>query len=178
MYSTTSLFRLKADRDAALLAARAAVRDSTRLTRLLAILSEPGTTEAVLDKTLSTLSELFVADIIVLLDPVGTGTLKPMASIGVPEDMIPEFSEDNSDGFLNQLMHAAKPLQLADAGECAKLDSRFNELQVEVAAYLPVSGENAARGALMVARCRPEPFAESEIDLLATMSYRHRSRVG
>ena len=65
---------LKAERDAALQAAQAAVRDTTRLTRLLTILGEPAPLSRLLDRVLSTLSELFTADIVVLLDPAGTGT--------------------------------------------------------------------------------------------------------
>src|SRR5512145_3543935 len=82
------LFHLRAARDAALQAAQSAIRDTTRLTRLLTILSEPGPLHLLLDRVLATLSELFSADIVVLLDPTGAGTFRPLAAIGLPEDVL------------------------------------------------------------------------------------------
>jgi len=170
--SNEDLFMIQAARDAALKAARSAVRDTTRLTRLLAILTEPGTTEILLDKTLSTLSELFVADVIVLFDPIGTGSLTPLASIGLPEDMLAEPFSYPYGGCLRHVMLEGNPAQLQGIAACAALDVRFEALQVNIAACFPVYGEDVVRGILVVARCRPEPLAESEMDLLSTMAYR------
>lgn len=82
------VYRLRAARDAALQAAQAAIRDTTRLTRLLTILSDPAPLDLLLDRALAALSELFAADIVMLLDPIGTGDFSPLAAIGLPEDMI------------------------------------------------------------------------------------------
>ncbi len=84
--SADDLSRLRTARDAALMAAQTAVLDTTRLTRLLTILSEPAPLALLLDRVLSTLSELFLADIVVLLDPAGTGTFSPLAAVGLPEE--------------------------------------------------------------------------------------------
>ena len=167
-----NFLKLQAARDAALKAARRAVRDTTRLTRLLAVLTEPGTTEMLLDKTLSTLSELFIADIIVLLDPIGTGTLTPLASIGLPEHMRDKPFSYPRNGCLYQVMMENNAVQLQCVAACTALDARFEELQVNIAACFPVCGEHAVRGILVVARCCPEVLADPEMDLLSTMAYR------
>jgi diguanylate cyclase (GGDEF)-like protein/PAS domain S-box-containing protein len=164
--------RLQAARDAALQAARSAIRDTTRLTRLLAILSEPGEIEALLDRALSTLSELFVADILVLHDPIGTGTSLPIASVGIPESMVNEPFSCDRNHILYQVMRERKPLIVPDACEDKTVDVWFRELDVRVMVSLPVFGENSIRGVLIVARCHPNPFADSEIDLLSSMAYR------
>ncbi|HMA65694.1 MAG: hypothetical protein ACM31E_03150, partial [Fibrobacterota bacterium] len=58
------------ERDNAIHTAQLAVYNTTRITRLLAILSEPASIKTVLDRLLVLLSELFSADIVVILDPV------------------------------------------------------------------------------------------------------------
>ncbi len=166
------VFRLRATRDAAVQAARAAVRDTTRLTRLLAILSEPGPLELLLDQVLSTLSELFAADIVVLLDPAGTGIFSPLAAVGVPEDMLRQPLSDAEDGYVVSVMRSGAPILTAEANADPKVDSQLCELGAETAVWLPVIGGHAARGALILARCRPDPFVHADVDLLAAMSYR------
>lgn len=167
-----NLVQLQVAREEALQAARAAVRDTTRLTRLLAIISEPGTTDLLLDRALATLSELFTADIIVLFDPIGTGSFSPLASIGLPEYMAEEPFSYESGTYLREVLHEEKPLQIQNVSDDMKIDLHFREMDVNVLVVLPVKGENSIRGALVVARCRPDLFAASEIDLLTTMAYR------
>lgn len=171
-FPDSALVQLQTARDAALQAARAAVRDTTRLTRLLAILSEPGTLDQLLDRALSTLSELFIADIIVLLDPIGTGGFLPLASVGLPESMTLQPFSFAPDHYLHQMMRERKLRIIDNVAEDEILDPRFRELEAQVVVGLPVFGENSIRGVLVVARCQGERFADSEIDLLATMAYR------
>jgi diguanylate cyclase (GGDEF)-like protein/PAS domain S-box-containing protein len=167
------LFRLRAARDAALQAAQAAIRDTTRLTRLLTILSESDPIELLLDRLLSTLSELFSADIVVLLDPVGTGTFSPLAAIGLPEDMIHQRMSDAEGSYVAVALHTRAPALTAEAGVDPKVDPVLRELGAETAAWIPVSGSHAAaRGVLILARCRPTPFAHTDVDLLTAMAYR------
>lgn len=170
--SDSKLFQLQAARDAAMQAARAAVRDTTRLTRLLAILSEPGEMHDLLDRALATLSELFIADIIVLIDPIGTGSFVPLASVGLPESMLTEPFSNASGSYLRSVMQEQKPMVLHNVTADPHIDHRFHELDVKVLVGLPVLGEKSVRGVLAVARCSAEPFADSEIDLLTTMAYR------
>src|SRR5512145_471457 len=94
------LFHLRAARDAALQAAQSAIRATTRLTRLLTILSEPAPLELLLDRVLSALSELFSADIGVLLDPAGIGSFVPLAAIGLPEHLIHQPMSDAESGYV------------------------------------------------------------------------------
>ena len=54
-------------RDAALAEYRTAIRDTTRLNRLFAILSEPAPLAILVDRVLLALSEMFAADIVALL---------------------------------------------------------------------------------------------------------------
>ncbi len=171
-FPDNALVQLQVARDAALQAARAAVRDTTRLTRLLAILSEPGTLDQLLDRALSTLSELFIADIIILLDPIGTGGFLPLASVGLPESMTLQPFSFAPDRYLYQMMREGKIRIIGNVAEDEILDFRFRELEAQVVVGLPVFGENSIRGVLVVARCQGGRFADSEIDLLATMAYR------
>ena len=164
--------RLRADRDAALEAARTAVRDTTRLTRLLTILSEPASLETLLDRVLSTLSELFVADVVVLLDPGGRGTFIPLAAVGLPEDMIGIPMSDAEDGYAAAAMRDGRPIIATDTGSDTKMDEQLRELGVESAVWLPVVGTRSVRGTLILARCRPDPFVHADADLLTAMAYR------
>ena len=166
------VFRLRAARDAALQAAQAAIRDTTRLTRLLTILSDPVPLELLLDRALSALSELFSADIVVLLDPAGTGTFSPLAAIGLPEDMIHQPMSGAEHSYVAAAMRTQAPVLTTQAGTDPKVDPQLRELGAETAVWLPVIGSQAARGALILARCRPVPFAHADADLLAAMAYR------
>lgn len=166
------VYRLRVARDAAVQAARAAVRDTTRLTRLLAILSEPSPLECLLDQVLATLSEVFVADIIVLLDPAGTGTFLPLAAVGIPEDLLEQPLSDAEINDVASVMRAGTPLLIGEASGDRKTDSQLRELGAEEEVWLPVIGRHAARGVLILARCRPTPFVHSDVDLLTAMTYR------
>lgn len=166
------LLRLQNSRDAALHSARLAVRDTTRLTRLLAILSEPDSLNSLLDRALASLSELFSSDILVLLDPVGTGNFVPLAAIGIPDYMLCQPFSSGENSFLRKVMLDQTPLALNAVQHVAHADSQLVELGVETAVSLPLLGSHGVRGALIVARCQAMPFAESEISLLTAMAYR------
>ena len=165
-------FRLRAARDVAVSAARMALRDTTRLTRLLTVLSEPAPLERLLDRALSTLSELFSADIVVLLDPAGTGTFSPIAAIGLPEEMLALPFSDAPAGLLGTAMRTKAPILTEQAHENPLVDSHLRELGSETMVWVPLMGGEAVRGALVMARCRPEPFCHVDGDLLTAMAYR------
>lgn len=166
------LLRLRAERELALETARSAIRDTTRLTRLLAILSEPGPLDLLLDRALATLSELFSADIVVLLDPAGTGSFAPLAAIGLPEDMLRRSFSDHKEAYPCLLMETREPILVNNAGLDPQVDESLAELEVMTLVGLPVAGNLAVRGALFLARCRPEPFSGPEADLLTNMAHR------
>src|SRR5512142_2960181 len=79
--------RLQSAHAAAMAALEAALRDTTRLTRLLTILSEGAPLERLLDRVLSTLSELFLSDVAALLERRGPAWV-PRAAVGIPEDQM------------------------------------------------------------------------------------------
>ncbi|MFH1985356.1 MAG: ATP-binding protein [Pseudomonadota bacterium] len=166
------LLRLRAGRDAAVQAAREAVRDTTRLTRLLTILNDSGPLDLLLDRILSTLSELFLADIVVLLDPVGTGSFAPLAAVGLSEDILPLPFSEAQGSFTQRLMHTDAPVLIENADADPTIDFQLRDMGAETIIGLPVDGSQINRGALILARCSPIPFARSEVGLLRTMAYR------
>jgi signal transduction histidine kinase/ActR/RegA family two-component response regulator len=169
---TNDLSRLRISSDAALQAAQAAALDTTRLTRLLTILSEPAPLTLLLDRVLSTLSELFFADIVVLLDPAGTGSFSPLAAIGLPEDIIHQPMSDAEGGYVMAAMKAMAPVLIAQASTDPKVDPQLRDLGAETAVWLPVMNSHTAQGVLVLARCRPVPFTHAEVGLLTAMAYR------
>src|SRR5512142_2720812 len=80
--------RLQSAHAAAMAALEAALRDTTRLTRLLTILSEGAPLEQLLDRVLSTLSELFLSDVAALLERRSGTAWAPRAAVGIPEDQM------------------------------------------------------------------------------------------
>jgi signal transduction histidine kinase/ActR/RegA family two-component response regulator len=164
--------RLRITLDAALQNARGAVLDSTRFTRLLTILNEPAPLTLLMDRVLSTLSELFSADIVVFLDPEGTGKFSPLAAVGLPEEIIHQPLSDDEDGYVVAATKTMAPVMTAQAGADPKVDPQLVELGAQTVVWLPVTDGCEARGVLILARCRPVPFTESEVGLLAAMAYR------
>lgn len=165
-------FDMRASRDTALQAAREAVRDTTRLTRLLSILNDSGPLHSILDRGLSTLSELFLADVVVLLDPVGTGSFSPLAAIGLPEDILCRPFSHKEGSLTNLLLSLGRPVNMSNVGSDQQIDWQLLDLGVETLIGLPVDGNDAVRGALILARCQSAPFSETDAGLLKTMAYR------
>ncbi|MBK9923907.1 MAG: EAL domain-containing protein [Anaerolineales bacterium] len=163
---------IRAERDTAIQAAQVAVFNTTRLTRLLTILSEPAPIQSLLDRLLETLSELFVADIVVILDPVGSGSFSPLATLGIPEDMLHYRFSEEKDGYVITTMETGRPILLPLAKTDPKIESHLHELDIETAVCIPIAGSNTVRGVLFLARCRSHPFDKNDVELLTTMSYR------
>lgn len=167
-----SLESLRAERDTAIRAAQDAVYNTTRLTRLLTILSEPAPLPVLLDRLLTTLSELFSADVVALLDPVGTGSFIPLAAVGLPEDLLNiKFYEDNR-GYLSGCMETRSVIPISSARADPKIEPQLHAQEIETAVWVPVAGSSSPRGALLLARCNPTVFSNTDIALLTTMSYR------
>ncbi len=167
-----SLNRLRLSRDAAMHAANLAVRDATRLTRLLTAINDSGQLDALLERILLTLSELFAAEVVILLDPAGTGSYVPLSSIGLPEDSARLPFSTETEGNVARTMREGSPLLVKDATQDAMVEGQLRDLEVGSVLYLPVSASHAARGVLILARCRAEPFIFSEVGLLTAMAYR------
>jgi diguanylate cyclase (GGDEF)-like protein/PAS domain S-box-containing protein len=166
------LASLRAARDAALHAAHAAVRDTTRLTRLLTILNETAALDQLLDRALAALSELFAADIVVLLDPSSSGSYAPLAAIGLPEDCIQQAFLDGRDGYVARVMSERSPVLIDHVQEDRIVDIQLSDLGAETAVWIPVIGSQDARGVLILARCWNSPFVSADVALLSAMAYR------
>jgi diguanylate cyclase (GGDEF)-like protein/PAS domain S-box-containing protein len=167
-----TLSQLRAARDAALSVAQASIRDTTRLTRLLTILSDPAPLEQLLDRVLSTLSELFSADVVVLLDPVSNGAFTPLAAIGLPEDVMQKPFSNDEGSYTAATMHYHSPILLEEMDSDVNVDSQLRDLDVRTGVWLPVIGNYTARGVLIMARCKPIPFVRHDVGLLSAMIYR------
>jgi len=164
--------KLKRSRDDALHAARSAVRDASRVSRLLTVLNEPAPTDSLLDNVLNTISEIFSADVVTLTDVAGTGHFYPVASVGMPEDFVfekawladisPLYDPLREGGVLTRQMIRAIPV----------LDQLARQLMIESVVWIPMKGNRELRGALALARCSPLAFTREEIALLSTMAYR------
>jgi signal transduction histidine kinase/CheY-like chemotaxis protein len=164
--------RLRNERDAALGALRAAIRDTTRLTRLFAILTESAPPDKTLDLILATLSELFIADVVALLRPSGEGEYAPVAAVGWPARLMGHTLVDQPDGPIRTALRDRMPVVPPDTGEPGQVDSFLADLGVTTTVWLPVIGTHAAQGVLLLARCRPAPFRRADVDLVTTMAYR------
>lgn len=170
--SGESIAALRAARDAALQAAQIAVRDTTRLTRVFTILSDPAPLGEVLDRALAALSELFAADIVVLLDPARSGSYVPLAAIGLPEDVISDAFSGVEDSYTCQAMRSAAPVLVHDIDTDERVEAQLRDQGAITAIWLPVPSNRMARGVLILARCQRAPFEHADVGMLASMTYR------
>ncbi len=167
------LDQLRAEHAVVVRALQEAIRDTTRLTRLFAVLNEAAPLDSLLDRVLSTLSELFLADIVVLLDATNDNGLVPLAAIGLPIGVTHQTIPITDSGYAFAALVGGVPVLVAQAQADPKVDPTLRELDVETAVWLPVAGdEGTRRGVLILARCRPLPFAQADVDLLVAMAYR------
>lgn len=167
------LVRLRIEHGTVVRALQEAIRDTTRLTRLFAVLSEAMPLEKLLDRLLATLSELFLSDIVELFDATSNSGLVPLAVIGLPGGA----PRSNTDPISGSHAHSALINGIAvvvdDAQTDPKLETQLRELGTRTAVWLPVIGdEGTRRGVLMLARCQPLPFARADVELLSTITYR------
>jgi len=171
--SVDELERLRAEHSATVQTLQAAVRDTSRLARLFAILNEAGPLDRVLDRVLATLSELFLADVVVLLESTGDGGFSPLATIGLPAGMERRVAFSSEMSYTTSALRTRQPLAATGARVDPKVDAYLRELGVESAVWLPVAGdESTCRGVLVLGRCQALPFIQSDIDLLMAMAYR------
>jgi signal transduction histidine kinase len=151
---------------------QSAIRDATRLNRLFAILSEPADLASVVDRVLLALSEMFAADVVTLLHPVGSGQLTTAGAIGLPEDMVGRPFSGAAHSYAAAAIHGLAPVLVENALDDPRLDSQLKELGIETAAFLPLLGSQEVLAVLVLARCQPLPFSRSDADLLTAMAYR------
>jgi GAF domain-containing protein len=161
------------DRDNAIRAAQLAVYDTTRITRLLAILSEPAPIKTILDRLMVLISELFSADIVVILDPVGTGSFVPLASLGIPERYENRSFSNEKDNYLATVLRINDVISSDHADDDTRVDQILRDLGAETVVAIPLTtAYGLSRGVMMLARCNPAIFSQKDIDLLKTMGHR------
>ena len=164
--------RLKKTLEKALKAARTAVLKTTRVTRMLTVLNESAPLGSLLDNILSTISELFMADIVVLFNPSGTGNFRPIASLGIPEE-----NGTRSAGGLDLERDIGRYQYFRGRNtDGPQRDSRdaviLHMLGAETETWIPMKAAGELRGGIFLARCRLLPFTQEETSLLSAMAYR------
>ena len=170
--SVAEIEKLKRERDEAFRAAQAAVRDASRVNRILTILNDPAPLETLLEEIINTVSELFSAEIVVLFDPGGSGNWFPVAAIGLPEDYQFETApRGHIASFFETYLTATVIAQ-----ETIHTNPLFSEiaqmLGVKNAIWIPMRGSRELRGALILARCSSISFTRQEMDLLSALGSR------
>lgn len=160
---------LQAERDRAIASAHTALRHATRLSRVLTVLAEPASLPTLVDRVLSTLSELFRADVVSLLMRDDTGRLCHLAALGIPEDEAPP-GQAVRDQVAEQVARTASPVRTTDT-DSPRLPSGLPGAQSGL--WLPVRGHEAEPlGVLRLFRCRPERFTEDDVGLLTSITFR------
>jgi diguanylate cyclase (GGDEF)-like protein/PAS domain S-box-containing protein len=164
--------KLRRERDKALDSARSSIRDTTRVTRLLTVLNDPAPIAILLDNILSTISELFSADIVVLLDPAGTGNYSPLASVGLPEEDAHTLAFEFDTAAMSEAVHGDAAGLRRALKENKAPGEDLRKLGAHTVIWIPLKGSQELRGALALARCIPSPFSKEDISLLCSMTYR------
>jgi diguanylate cyclase (GGDEF)-like protein/PAS domain S-box-containing protein len=164
--------RLRAERDAAVQSARHALADMSRLTRLLTLLSEPGSVEDVLERTVAALSELFSADLVALLTPAALDTCSVLAAAGLPEEMLDVVLDSPPEGPIARALRSNAPVLSQSLVDEKHVDSRFHELGLQTAVWAPTcDSQGSIVGVIGVARTECA-FGHEDVALLQSMAHR------
>jgi GAF domain-containing protein len=167
-----ALERLQEVHRAAQEALQSAVRDTTRLTRLLSVLSARAPLEVLLDRALATISELFTSDVVAVFQDLGAGAFAVLAAVGIPEDILNHPFSNSADGCLAEAIRTRGPVVAIDALRDPRVDAHLRELELQTVACLPIIREDGLPTVMLLARSRPAAFERTELDLLAAMGHR------
>lgn len=159
---------LQAERDHAVASAQTALRHATRLARVLTVLAEPASLDDLVDRVLSTLSELFSADVVSLLMLDAAGQLHHLAALGIPDDDAPPGLAVH-DETATQVVRDRAPLR----GEPREADGDLRALGVRSGLWLPVLGqEEQPLGVLRLFRCHDDPLTDADVEMLTAITFR------
>ncbi|MDR3566535.1 MAG: GAF domain-containing protein [Syntrophobacteraceae bacterium] len=164
--------RSRIDPDEAFRIAPGAGFDTALLTRLLTALDDPAPLALLLERILATLSQNFSADIIVLVDPYGTGRLFPLAAVGLPGAMVHLPLSDDENCYTVATINSSAPILITEAANDPKVEPQLKQLGAQTAAWLPVGDSYTTRGALICVRCQPMPFTPVEEGYLSLVAHR------
>jgi signal transduction histidine kinase len=151
---------------------RTAIRDTTRLNRLFAILSDVAPIPVLVDRVLIALSEMFAADVVALLRPDGGGDFATAGAIGLPEELAGRRFSGRETGCAAAAVRSRAPILVDHAMDDPGMDAILTELEIQTAAWLPVLGTREVMGVLVVGRGQPLPFSRVDTDLMFTMMNR------
>jgi diguanylate cyclase (GGDEF)-like protein len=168
----SEVHRLALQASEATSAARDAYRDTTRLIRLLSVLSSPAAPEALLGQALTVLSEVFAADIVCVTRVIGDRIVVVSAS-GLPDDD-PCFVE----GWPLRLaaVDAIKENRAVVEPLAEDLPSALSGLGLRCAAYVPMwTGVEPGDELLMVFRSSSEAFRGADLHVLTSVAQRLRA---
>lgn len=151
-----------------------ALAHATRLTRVLTVLSEPAQADALVDRLLETLSELFAADVVSLL-LVDAGRLRESAALGLTEPGAPSGLTGSgppsgrvvADPRAEQALTTLEPVRARVSQEHGALAAAG----VDQGLWLPVQGVSEAVGVLRLMR-QGEPFADEDVEVLSAIALR------
>jgi diguanylate cyclase (GGDEF)-like protein/PAS domain S-box-containing protein len=164
---------LRAERDTAVQAVRAALGDITRMTRLLTTLSESGSMEELLDRTVVCLSELFAADVAALLIPADPDACAIVAAVGLPEDVLPEPMACTPGTALAVALAGGVYVAGASGDSEPVVGGRFHELGIDSGMWVPMrDSQGAVVGVVVIGRRGGAPFSQPDTDLLVSMALR------
>lgn len=158
--------------DAGLDEYRRAIRDVTRLNRLLALLEGQVPVSELADRVVLALSELFAADVVAILRSAPGGDLLPLGAIGLPDEgRSAVFSGDDA-GYPATAIARRGPVGAEVGSDDPRLDPCLRALGVRSTLWIPLLEGTGAPGVLLVARCRPPAFSRDDADLLLAMAQR------
>jgi len=148
-----------------------AVRDLTRLNQLLSLLADDAPLPGLVERLVLTLSELFAAEVVVLLDSPAR-RLTCLGAIGLPEsERAPTFASGD-DAYPALVARERAPIVVDDARGDPRTDPLLRTLEVEAAVWLPVIGSQQVQAVLLLARCQKLPFGRHDADLLMAAANR------
>ncbi|QSB12737.1 EAL domain-containing protein [Natronosporangium hydrolyticum] len=175
-------------------AAHTAYRDTSRLIRLLSVLGEQADPEHLLEKTLSAVSEVFRADVVVLArlaEPADPAS--PPAQSAVDPDRraerlvvtgacgLPEEHPVLWEGWpvTPPAAEALQTREVVNRSGCALTDlpSWMATLKIRAGAWIPLSREPAGDDLLVLLRRDAEPFTGSDLQILRSVAARLQDAV-
>ncbi|HEU5109386.1 MAG TPA: EAL domain-containing protein, partial [Micromonosporaceae bacterium] len=170
------LGRLRLELTAATDAVRAAYRDTTRLIRLFQVLGQQKEPDELVDDTLTALSEVFFADVTCVAGAFDR-RLVVTGSCGLPEDD-PAFRDGwPLRGAACEAMSSARAVGRTGMIEPDDLPGSIAGLGISSAVWVPLSTDDADSDLLILFRCRPEPFDQSDLAVLSSVAVRLRLAV-
>jgi diguanylate cyclase (GGDEF)-like protein len=153
-------------------AAENAYRDSARLTRLLTVLSSPAPPSELLERATAVLSEVFICDVVCVVECVGERFVAVSAS-GLPRDDV-AFVEGWALGpAAAEVIASRTPVTRQLASPDADVPSSLDGLGLRSAAFVPMStGPVEVEQLLVLFRSTGEPFSGTDLHVLTSVAQR------